>query len=79
MVTRKDLNVIAATFNSRLVLMQECMDSTKDWSGEYQRDAHLIWELANRMYSALSSLNPNMCYTKWNAAVTKNCRFEFLQ
>ena len=79
MVTRKDLNEIAEVFNSRLVLMQECIDSTGDIDGRYLEQAYATWKLANRMCTALKRLNPNVDYTKWNTAVLKNCKFSFIQ
>tara|TARA_R110002051_G_scaffold126604_1_gene200206 strand:+ start:4539 stop:4952 length:414 start_codon:yes stop_codon:yes gene_type:complete len=59
-VTRKDLNLIASTFNQQILLYADQKMMT---------NAQSVWFTAESMYHTMVRLNPNVQYSKWRAAV----------
>ena len=78
-VTRKDLNAIAATFNTRLSFHYERFKlENYDEAKVSETKAIGIWHTAEAMFGSLEELNPAVDYHKWRKAVTKGCDFDFL-
>jgi hypothetical protein len=63
MVTRKDLNEIANTFNQHILLYLK----QEEWE-----KAKAVWSTAEEMYHTMVALNPNVLYEKWRAAILKD-------
>ena len=81
-VTRKDLNVIAATFNQRIILKAGKLKDKCNTRSDILRirfQVIAIWHTAEAMFSTLQQINPATDYGKWRKAVTKNLEdFEVL-
>ena len=79
-VTRKDLNMIAATLNQQLVACQEdymaliSCKKTRVSSAKVQQclaQGKTAWATSENMHLAMRKLNPNVDYGKWRAAILK--------
>ena len=66
-VTRKDLNLIASTFNQQILLYADQKMMT---------NAQSVWFTAESMYHTMVRLNPNVQYSKWRAAVLADTSFQ---